>query len=117
MALFISMLFCLILTGPLLIVFGCYNLGLVFKEQFLNHHEQWVSDGKPLTSFWIPRKSHLSISSLWAYGKCQIKWLFITPSWLRNDNEIFRKLCIYRIFAPLGFSIFILALMILGKLL
>ena len=103
-----------IIVGLLLIILGCHALGLVFKDEFLYHHDQWISDGKPTIGFWRPpHGSCATFKSLWASGKYQIKWLFSTPSWIRNNKKTFYKLWIYRIVTPIGLVLFTAVLVFL----
>ena len=50
------------------------------------------------------------------YGKYQIKWLLITPLWIRNNRKTFFKLWAYRILVTLGFLIFIFYILLLSNL-
>jgi hypothetical protein len=103
-----------LIVGLLLLGLSCYVLGLVFKDEFLYHHDQWISDGKPTIGFWIPSpESCASFKSFWAGGKYQIKWLFSTPLWIRNNKKTFFKLWAYRTLVTLGFVIFTLYLILL----
>jgi hypothetical protein len=100
--------------GLLLIIIGNYILGLIFKDEYSKYNDQWIEDGKPLNMFWRPPQTFLSFSSLWAFGKCQIKWLFSCPNWIQNNKQILIKLWIYRIITPLGFIMIVVSL-IIGK--
>ena len=97
---------------------GNWSLGLVFKDEYFEHNDQWINDGKPLNVFWKPPKTNLifQLSSFWAFGKYQIIWLFTTPSWIYNNKKAYFKLWIYRIATPLGFLIVIVAFMLAAKI-
>jgi hypothetical protein len=84
-------------------VVAAWSFRKLVTLQYLAYRPQWEADGRPEGTWWHPG-GH---PSLW--GPCvadwlAIKWLLVTPSWVRPDAAAVTLLRRYRICVALGFA-------------
>lgn len=80
------------------VIFYIVSMGLFISAyrnlsdyQFKNHHDNWVSDGRPKGGE-ITRSEITFIKSEIAANFCILSWLFKRPAWLAegSDGELYR---------------------------
>jgi hypothetical protein len=74
--------------------------GLVRRE-YEEHPEIWKEDGQPRPMFWFPRETvfggwYPTYRSGRAYYGVTLRWTFITPEWIRRDQEARKLLLAHR---------------------
>lgn len=93
----LNILFAVMVPALLLPSFFAFDAFVRREHDF--HAQAWNADGRPHGVFWRPPGSGSSwgvFSFDWAAGRatnrCAWKWLFTTPSWVRDDDEALRLL-------------------------
>ncbi len=87
-ALLIILCFGAILSTPI------FLFDALVRNQYKNHYEDWVIDGKPNCYFW--RIEGFAWKRNWESGKCFMKWIRATPEWMRNDPKALKQVFWFR---------------------
>jgi hypothetical protein len=67
------------------------------RLEYDRYRVAWLDDGSPIGYYWRPPQA-IFVWSRVAMNILQVRWLFQTPSWVRNDpqaGELLRKYRIY----------------------
>lgn len=99
----------LIILIPILMVIslpivfgGFWSLGKVFEALRLQNAKEWEILGRPI--FGIPLMINLSEAKLPKnMALLQFKWLFHSPAWVKESDEIKKYFLLFRIFGILSF--------------
>jgi hypothetical protein len=51
------------------------------RLEYTRHHEEWISDGKPIGFFWIPADGSTFSGGL-ARSSLAMSWLVVAPKWV-----------------------------------
>ena len=64
------------------------------RSEHALHRQSWIEDGRPAGFFWRAAESDLFISQL-ARVRLSISWLFVTPVWIGESQELKSMLHVY----------------------
>lgn len=79
------------------LIFGFITFDQIVRVQHANYYQAWIEDGKPDGFFWRPPGRNVFQRMNWSGTLCVLKWLFITPNWVKQEDLSGRHLRQFRI--------------------
>jgi hypothetical protein len=85
------------------IVFGSFVVfDMLVRREYSLHKRNWVSDGRPIGFFWVPKETTVANGLLVNPGsslarrKAAYGWVFVSPEWVASDRTARRLLLLLR---------------------
>jgi hypothetical protein len=86
------------------------------RLEYDRYRVAWLDDGGPISWNWSPPQATF-VGSWVATNILMVRWLFQTPSWVRNDHEageLLRKYRIYFVVSVVLLSVVLLSVVFAG---
>ncbi len=122
----------IIVIGLVSVLLGSFlTFDQLIRLEHNSYEFQWENDGKPRGFFWFPREYWKNKStgwfstwksqykSDWAMQRANLIWLFSTPQWIKDNEQVKKLLKRVRVLVLIWNCTFLLAfisIMIIGTL-